>query len=366
MQRSDLFLEAQRQLEICNACRYCEGYCAVFPALERRRSFDEGDIIYLSNLCHDCRDCYTACMYAPPHEFKVNIPALLSEVRLGVYEDYSSPRALGRSFRQQIASVGSIVFAALLLTVLLVVAFDGPDTIFTTHRGPGSFYIVIPYLAMFIPAMVISLLGIGTVIGGLVRYWRDTGARSGRGPNAQSFLQATWQSLTLTFLRGGGSGCDYPGETESYSRLVFHSFVAYGFLAAFAATIAAAIEQDIFDVLPPYPILSAPVLLGIVGGIGLIVGATGLAYLKAQSTDRPAFHLMTVADYVLLVLLDLIAVTGLLLLVFRGSAAMGALLTLHVGLVLGAFLTAPYGKFVHWVYRYLALIQNRIEESAAE
>ena len=31
------FAEADRQLTICNACRYCEGYCAVFPALERQR-----------------------------------------------------------------------------------------------------------------------------------------------------------------------------------------------------------------------------------------------------------------------------------------------------------------------------------------
>jgi hypothetical protein len=27
--------EARRQVEICNACRYCEGYCAVFPAINR-------------------------------------------------------------------------------------------------------------------------------------------------------------------------------------------------------------------------------------------------------------------------------------------------------------------------------------------
>ena len=26
--------EARRSMEICNACRYCEGYCPVFPAME--------------------------------------------------------------------------------------------------------------------------------------------------------------------------------------------------------------------------------------------------------------------------------------------------------------------------------------------
>ena len=36
--------EARRQVEICNACRYCEGYCAVFPAINRERVFADGDI----------------------------------------------------------------------------------------------------------------------------------------------------------------------------------------------------------------------------------------------------------------------------------------------------------------------------------
>jgi citrate/tricarballylate utilization protein len=110
MQLVNLMSEADRQLTICNACRYCEGFCAVFPALERRRSFAEGDILYLANLCHDCQDCYTACMYAPPHEFDINIPALMSEVRLDTYERYASPRAFGRALRsQKVAVLGTVV-----------------------------------------------------------------------------------------------------------------------------------------------------------------------------------------------------------------------------------------------------------------
>ncbi|MBX3715738.1 MAG: tricarballylate utilization protein TcuB, partial [Burkholderiales bacterium] len=61
-----LIEEAQRVLAICNACRYCEGYCATFPALQRRLSFTEGDIRYLGNLCHNCGACLYACQYAPP------------------------------------------------------------------------------------------------------------------------------------------------------------------------------------------------------------------------------------------------------------------------------------------------------------
>ena len=89
------------QLEVCNACRYCEGYCAVFPALERRRSFSPGDIQYLANLCFDCRACFYACMYAPPHEFGVNIPQAFARVRRESYEQYSMPAAARRLFGRQ-------------------------------------------------------------------------------------------------------------------------------------------------------------------------------------------------------------------------------------------------------------------------
>ena len=61
---TDILKESERVMQICNACRYCEGLCAVFPAMERRRTFTEKDLKYLANLCHNCRGCYYACQYS--------------------------------------------------------------------------------------------------------------------------------------------------------------------------------------------------------------------------------------------------------------------------------------------------------------
>ena len=36
---SDALQDASRAMQVCNACRYCEGFCAVFPAMELRREF---------------------------------------------------------------------------------------------------------------------------------------------------------------------------------------------------------------------------------------------------------------------------------------------------------------------------------------
>ena len=41
----------------------------------------------------------------------------------------------------------------------------------------------------------------------------------------------------------------------------------------------------------------------------------------------------------------------------RDSAAMGPLLALHLGVVFALFITMPYGKFVHGIYRYVALVR---------
>ena len=81
MHTSEVMQDARRDMEICNACRYCEGFCAVFPAMELRREFSNGDLSYLANLCHNCRACYYACQYAPPHPFGVNVPKSFAELR---------------------------------------------------------------------------------------------------------------------------------------------------------------------------------------------------------------------------------------------------------------------------------------------
>src|SRR3984957_19759705 len=88
MRATEAVGEARRVMEICNACRYCEGFCAVFPAMEQRRDFLTADLDYLANLCHNCKGCYHACQYGPPHEFGIDVPSALAELRTETYGEY--------------------------------------------------------------------------------------------------------------------------------------------------------------------------------------------------------------------------------------------------------------------------------------
>ena len=128
MSATEPIKEAERVMVICNACRYCEGYCAVFPAMERRRTFSEQDLKYLANLCHNCRDCYYACQYAPPHEFDLNFPKAMGELRLETYQAFSWPGVFAGLFRRNGVAL-SLITAFSFVAVLLfsfIVRMAGP------------------------------------------------------------------------------------------------------------------------------------------------------------------------------------------------------------------------------------------------
>ncbi len=57
--------------------------------------------------------------------------------------------------------------------------------------------------------------------------------------------------------------------------------------------------------------------------------------------------------------------TGIITLVFRETQAMRIIFSIHMGFVLSLFLVMPYGKFVHFSYRFVALVKNGIEEELA-
>ncbi len=351
--------EVARQLQICNACRYCEGFCAVFPAMTRRLEFPKADVHFLANLCHNCGACLHACQYAPPHAFAVNIPQAMAKVRGQTYHDYAWPPALGALYRRNGLTLSLALAAGLALFLVLAVALKG-----SLFKAAGAdFYALFPHnllVGLFAPVFLFAVLALAL---GVRRFWRDiTPVTSGAPLQAPAAAQATHDVLRLKYLDGGhGDGCPNEDDAATLSRRRCHHLTFYGFLLCFAATSVATLYHYLLGLPAPYDLPSLPKLLGAAGGVALTLGTAGLWRLNQRRDPAHGDAAQKPMDRGFIALLFLIATSGLALWAARGTGAMALLLCLHLGAVMALFATLPYGKFAHGIFRTAALLRHHTE-----
>jgi len=354
--------EAERLMIVCNSCRYCEGLCAVFPAMERRRVFTDGDLNYLANLCHGCGACYHDCQFSPPHEFNVNVPKTLAQVRADSYQAYAWPRALSRLFARNGLAIAVITAFSVAAFLFGFEAFrDKVEELGICYNCPRAFYRVMPHNVMvtvFGAAFVFALIAIGMSVR---TFWRNVGEPPATLAEPSSLWQAIKDAGRLRYLDGGGAGCTNNGARASDLRKYFHHLTFYGFLLCFFATCVATVYHYVLGWQAPYRWYETPVVAGTIGGIGLLIGPAGLLLEKWRSDSALRDQAHTGMDVAFLFMLFMTSLTGLALLALRETDIMDFLLALHLGFVFGFFITMPYGKFVHGIYRFAALVRHAKE-----
>ena len=363
---TELIAEAQRVLAICNACRYCEGYCAVFPALERRLAFTEHDVHYLANLCHNCGACLYACQYAPPHEFQLNFPRVLAQVRTQTYRQYAWP-AVPRRARSSATDVVVSLAADARLAVLFAVHARG-------IAMPARFF------AAWTRCAGIVLRGVASR--------GDGGGRSAPYSPSRSLAlrgelrallaghgRVAWASSSIPVVRPQRPGTRRAALPRRRRRRLH--------LPRRAPVVRAA-------QFPPPHVLRLPAVLrrhqrrddlplrvrmeGAVSalqpagdarhagrrraarGAGRVAVAQGAARPGARrpGADRAWTWASSCCS-------SRRASRGLRCSSFARRAPWACILALHLGAVLALFLTMPYGKFVHGLYRFAALVRFHVE-----
>jgi citrate/tricarballylate utilization protein len=178
--------------------------------------------------------------------------------------------------------------------------------------------------------------------------------------------EAAQHALALTYLGGGhGDGCNEADDAFTLARRRFHHFTFYGFMLCFAATVTATFYHYALNLHAPYAFASVPVLLGTAGGIGLLIGPAGLLWLNLRRDPARTDPKQRPMDRGFIALLMLVSASGLALLAWRDSGAMACLLAVHLGIVMALFVTLPYGKFAHGVFRCAALLKASIEKRQA-
>ena len=347
--QAELLKEARRQAEICNACRYCEGYCSVFPALHRERAFADGDLTQLANLCHNCRGCYYACQYTAPHEFDLNLPKALADVRQASWEDYAWPRPLAGLFQKNGVAVATATIVGFALMFLAIRALGPAD-------GEG-FYAVMSHgamVAIFLPAFLLPLISIAV---GLRGYWRDVG---GGKVSLAAVAAAFHAAARMKNLAGGhGDGCNFEDEDRfSNARRMAHHAVMYGFFLCFLSTTSGTVLHYFFDAPAPYDFWSLPKLLGVPGGLLMTVGACWLINLKLKADRQLGAADAWGGEMAFILLLLFVAVSGLALYWLGTTLLMPMLLAVHLGAVLTFFMLTPFTKMAHGFYRLAALVRE--------
>ena len=353
--------EVARQMQICNACRYCEGFCAVFPAMTRRLEFGRADVHFLANLCHNCGACLHACQYAPPHEFGLNVPQAMARVRGQTYQDYAWPAVLGRLYQRNGLAVGLATLASCTVFLLLAAMSSGA---LWGERVPDSFYGVFAHgslVLIFAPVFLWVVLALGM---GVRRFWREVKpATTGQPVSSPAIAEAAHDVLRLKYLDGGhGEGCHDADDAYTHTRRRFHHLTFYGFMLCFAATSVATLYHYLWGWVAPYDLPSLPKLLGAVGGVSLMVGTWGLWRLHHRRHPLHGDAAQQPMDRAFIALLFFTAASGLALWLARGTPALTLLLCLHLGAVMALMLTMPYGKFAHGVFRTAALLRHAVEK----
>ncbi len=364
MHGTKILEEADRLMTVCNSCRYCEGLCAVFPAMEMRRAFSDGDLNYLANLCHSCGACYTDCQFSPPHQFNVNVPKTLAVARADSYAAYAWPRALSGVFARNGLVISLVAALSVAAFIFGFAAYHDREVLFGIHTGPGAFYKLMPHNAMAALFGAAFLYAIAALVMGVRAFWRDIGEPVGMRADASALLQAIRDAGELRYLDGGGVGCFNEDDRPTDRRKLYHHLTFYGFALCFASTCVATLYHYLLAREAPYPWWDLPVVLGTLGGIGLLIGPIGLLAEKSKRDPVLVDETRYGMDTAFIVMLFLTSLTGLALLVLRETGAMGPLLALHLGVVFSLFVTMPYGKFVHGIYRFVALVRYAMERKA--
>ena len=252
-----------------------------------QREFVVADMDYLANLCHNCNGCYHACQFAPPHPFGINLPKSFAEVRLESYAEHAWPRAMGAAFHRPGVAMAGAISAITALVFGLMLALIPGETLFGVNTGPGAFYRLVPWAVMSAVAGVSLGFSAVALVMSARHFWATTRSALTQRINLAAIRTALIDAATLRYLGGGGDGCNDLDQSFSNLRRWLHHTLAYGFALCLASTSVATVFHHALAWEAPYSLLSLPVILGTLGGLGMVVGAFGLIWVKIATDPAP-------------------------------------------------------------------------------
>jgi quinone-modifying oxidoreductase subunit QmoC len=338
----------------CYQCATCSAVCelatpgTVFP--RRQMLWAQWGLVdrFVSDpsvwLCHQCNDCSVRC----PRDARPG--DTMQAARAIVVEEVGAPRFMARLVGRSAATWPVLVGLPLFFWALYIQAVNG----FAEPRTPLVYGDVVPVwmiYSVFLPAAAFALLAAAV---GARRCWSAWGEGAQRSGTLLGGL-ASIAGDVLLHRRFRSCGAGRP-------RQIAHLLLMWGFLGALATTTILGVLMDVFGVKTPLPQLHPVKILGNVSAVLLGVGVAWLVVNRLR--DQGAAGLSRAFDWFLLALIALVVFSGIGAEVLRHQGAPAPLAlaayVLHLGTILSLFLTFPFSKFAHALYRTLAMAHERL------
>jgi len=294
-------------------------------------------------LCHQCNDCTVRC----PRDAKPG--DAMQTLRSLLIEEVGAPRLLARLVGRARTTWPILLGLPTLLWAIYIFAVNG----FATARTPLAYGDVVPVwmiYSVFLPAAAFA--AVAAVLGARRCWtaWGNEGARS--GTLLQGLGAVAWDVLGHRRFKTCGA---------ARPRRMGHLLLLWGFLGALLTTTLLGIAMDFFGVKTPLPQLHPIKILGNLSAVLLTVGVIWLVVNRI--TDEKSAGRSGAFDVFFLVLVALVVLSGIgaqLGRFFLPVPVALALYVLHLGTILSMFLTFPFSKFAHALYRTLALAHERL------
>ena len=360
----------------CYQCATCSSVCELAPAdapfprkqvlLAQWGMFDQlmGDPGVW--LCHQCNDCSVRC----PRD--VAPGDVMASLRAMMVEKLAVPSLMGSMVGNVKKTWPILVLGPILFWVLLL----GLNTGFQMHEahhglvpGPdmGQFFYdqyVPHYLIYGVYFTAVGLVCFALFSSGM-KFWKLMGDKHKR---TGSFIGALIGVFVAIALHNKFSSCDRGVVKRRWG----HFLVMWGFIGAAITSGFAVVylyrETVFFSWLNlqyayPVPITHWVKLLGNFSAVILVIGGILLFVNRMATGDKLVGATHAFDRFFLWVVLAVIG-TGVFTEIFRFMAIdplVGfAVYIVHLGVVLCLFLTLPYSKFAHILYRTLAMTHERM------
>lgn len=292
-------------------------------------------------LCHQCEDCTARCPRdARPAEVMQAIRALVIE-RLG------APRFMARLVGRAETTWPLLVAAPILFWALFIYAVNG----FAVPRTPLVYSDLVPQWMIYSVFLPAAAFAIAAAAMGARRCWTTWGEAAGRKGSLLGGLAAVAADI-LAHRR-------FERCVAARPRRSGHLLLVWGFLGALLTTTLLGVAIDVLGVRTPLPQLHLIKLLGNVSAVLLVVGTVRLVARRIGNEGGA----VRAFDGFFLALVAAVVFTGVgaeLGRLFLAAPVALAIYVLHLGTVLSLFLTFPFSKFAHALYRTLAMAHERL------